>query len=428
MCLQRMRRDDRIKWKKVPNTAKGEGQGNIGMEKLQIRMLGGFSARARGNQIDDSENRSQKPWILLAYLICNRNRTVTQEELLRLCWEGEEKENPANALRVVLHRTRTMLEQLKIGCGMDMILRSRDGFSWNCRLPMDVDVEEFEALHKTCVLTRDREERLECCLKGINLYGGDFLGRNSGGTWGTRMAEKQRGRYVEMTLEALNILSDSGREEDAVQLARKVLGMEPHQEAVHRCLMEVLMKLGRAGEAVELYDKLRAALLGKFDRVPEEETQRVYFRAVRLCRENDIPVELRRIEKDDNRGENGVKICDFSFFRTFYVSAEFLILQCGLEVYNILFTVEGTQEKPLSCRSMGRAMEGLSQQLKADLRRGDVMTRCAENQILVMIRANGYEEACKCCERHVNLFYRNNPTITAKVRYGVWQVGENRPE
>ena len=398
------------------------------MEKLEIQMLGGFSARTREKRINDSENRSQKPWILLAYLICNRDRTVTQEELLRLCWEGEEKDDSANALRVVLHRTRTMLEQLKIGSGMDLIQRSRDGFSWNCRLPLDVDVEEFEALHKNCVLTRDEEERLACCLKAIDLYGGDFLGRNSGGTWGTHMAEKLRGYYVEMALTALSILSDDGREEDAVQLARKVLGMEPYQEAIHRSLMQNLIKLGRAGEAVEQYEQLRAALLGKFDRAPEEETQRVYFKAVRLCGEAEIPVELRRIEKDDNRGENGVKICDFSFFRTFYVSAEFLILQCGLEVYNILFTVEGTQEKPLSRRSMERAMEGLSQQLKAELRRGDVMTRCAENQMLVMIRADGYEEACMCCERHVDLFYRNNPSTPAKLRYGVWRVGENRQE
>ena len=258
------------------------------MEKLEIQMLGGFSARTREKRINDSENRSQKPWILLAYLICNRDRTVTQEELLRLCWEGEEKDNPANALRVVLHRTRTMLEQLKIGSGMDLIQRSRDGFSWNCRLPLDVDVdvEAFEALHKTCVLTRDEEERLACCLKAIDLYGGDFLGRNSGGTWGTHMAEKQRGYYVEMALTALRILSDDGREEDAVQLARKVLRMEPYQEAIHRSLMQNLIKLGRAGEAVEQYEQLRAALLGKFDRAPEEETQRVYFKAVRLCGED----------------------------------------------------------------------------------------------------------------------------------------------
>lgn len=424
MCLQRMRRDDRIKWKKVPN-ADGQKDGEVRMETLQIRMLGGFSARARGNWIDDSENRSQKPWILLAYLICNRERMVTQEELLRLCWEGEEKDDPANALRVVLHRTRAMLEQLKIGSGMELIQRSREGFFWNCRLPLQVDIEEFEALYKAGVLTRDTDERLACYLKAIDLYRGDFLGRNSGGTWGTRMAEKQRGRYVEMTLAALALLSDSGREEDSVLLAWKALGMEPYQEAVHRHLMEALIKLDRAGEAVELYEQLRALLLEKFERAPEEETQRVYFKAVRLCREANIPVDLYRVEKDENRGENGVKICDFSFFRTFYVSAEFLILQCGLEVYNILFTVEGTQDKPLSRRAMERAMEGLNQQLKVQLHRGDVMTRCDENRMLLMLRIDGYEEACMCCERQVQLFYQNNPNTFVKLRYDVWRVGEN---
>lgn len=395
------------------------------MEMLQIRMLGGFSAEVRGNRIDDSENRSQKPWLLLAYLICNRERTVTQEELLHLCWEGEEKDDPANALRVVLHRTRAMLDRLKVGSGMEMILRSREGVRWSSRLPVCVDVEEFEALHKAELKTPDTEKRLDCCLKALELYRGDFLGRNSGGTWGARMAEKQRERYIEMALAALDILSDSGREEDAVRLAQKVLSIEPYRESVRRHLMQDLLKLGRAQEAAEQYESLRGALLETFGTAPEEETQKVYFRAMRMIRGEKLPVELHQTGYDENLGKNGARVCDFSFYRTFYGSAEYLIVQCGLEVYHILFTVEGAQGKELSRRTMNRTMDVLMQQMKEELKRGSALTRCSNNQLLTMMGADGYEAACLRGEEQVKKFYQNNPNPSIRLSFGVWRVGSD---
>ena len=47
------------------------------MEQVQVRLLGGFSVEAGARRIDDSVSRSQKPLLLLAYLICNRERTVS---------------------------------------------------------------------------------------------------------------------------------------------------------------------------------------------------------------------------------------------------------------------------------------------------------------------------------------------------------------
>jgi hypothetical protein len=90
------------------------------------------------------------------------------------------------------------------------------------------------------------------------------------------------------------------------------------------------------------------------------------------------------------------------------MSAEHLIVQCRLEVYNILFTIEGAQGKALSRRMMERAVDGLLQQLEMELPRGSALTRCADNQLLAMIGADGYEAACMCCERQVQLFYKNN--------------------
>lgn len=75
-----------------------EGVGSVG--ELKVQMLGGFALRMNGQELLDTDTRSKKAWILLAYLICQREYTVSQKKLIDLLW-GEEPNsvNPENALR-----------------------------------------------------------------------------------------------------------------------------------------------------------------------------------------------------------------------------------------------------------------------------------------------------------------------------------------
>ena len=56
------------------------------MEGLRVCMLGEFSLSLGRETINDSDNRSRKVWLLLAYMIYFRNRTISQEELIDLLW------------------------------------------------------------------------------------------------------------------------------------------------------------------------------------------------------------------------------------------------------------------------------------------------------------------------------------------------------
>ena len=56
------------------------------MEHLSIKMFGEFSIQIGSQRISDSDNRSRKVWLLLAYLICRRGRTVSRKELISLLW------------------------------------------------------------------------------------------------------------------------------------------------------------------------------------------------------------------------------------------------------------------------------------------------------------------------------------------------------
>ena len=83
------------------------------MKHIEVQMLGTFALQAGDITVSDVGNRSKKVWTLLAYLICNRDRGISQQKLINLLWGDEsDSDNPENPLRITLHRLRSQLDQL----------------------------------------------------------------------------------------------------------------------------------------------------------------------------------------------------------------------------------------------------------------------------------------------------------------------------
>ena len=117
------------------------------MENLHVQMLGEFTLSTQSVQISDRDNRSRKLWMLLAYLIYHRRRPVTQDELIRILWNEDERgRNPVGALKTVFHRMRTMLDRLWPDAGRELILYQNGGYVWNAKVPVTVDIDLFDRL------------------------------------------------------------------------------------------------------------------------------------------------------------------------------------------------------------------------------------------------------------------------------------------
>ena len=141
------------------------------MQPIKATMLGEFSLSAGDIKIADQDNRSRKVWLLLAYLLCHRTRSISQEELVDLLYGEDPKgANPANSLKTALHRVRTLLDQLWPGAGRDLILYQDGGYRWNPSIPTMLDIDEFDRL---CHPSSDSEDaELEGYLSALSLYRG----------------------------------------------------------------------------------------------------------------------------------------------------------------------------------------------------------------------------------------------------------------
>lgn len=382
------------------------------MKQLQIRMLGGFSLEAGENRIADTDNRSRKVWLLLAYLLCHRNRTVSPSELIELIWGGEPaSDNPENALKVTLHRARSLLDKLWPGAGHDLILRQNGGYRWNGDADMTVDAQQFEDLCS--------RQTLDDALQALALYQGEFLGRQASGAWVIPIAAHYHNLYIRTVLFAVPELMAQERWQQAAALCRSAIAAEPYNEPLHRMLMTALIAQEDMKGAADIYEALSQRLFHDFGITPGEELRTLYRTASHNKTDRSMPMDTVLEHLLESDPEAGALQCSFDCFKVLCHAEARAMLRSGSATHVALLSVTGQRDKELSKRSLERAMANLGQQIRVSLRRGDAFSKCTASQYVIMLPRANYENSCVVCRRVIDAFYRRHPHSPTSIHYMV---------
>jgi len=393
---------------------------------LRVRMLGEFSIQNGNQEINDGDNRSRKVWLLLAYMIYCRNRSISQEELIGLLWgEDESSSNPLNALKTMFHRVRTTLNQLDGSAGHTLIVRRNGNYAWNEDIPFAFDVEEFEALCKSGAAAEQEDQRLELYLQALGLYRGDFLPKLSAEPWVVPIAAYFHNLYIQTVLETLPLLETRSRLEDSVALCRKSLEIDPYNETLYQCLMQNLLGLGKQQGAITAYEEMSELLFSNFGIMPSDESRAIYREAVRTVNDRAVsPVTVREQLREPD-GVSGALFCDYDFFKVIYHAEARAVARSGDAVHIGLLSVTGENSQELPKRSLDRAMENLQDLIRGSLRKGDVVARCSVSQFILMLPQANYENSCKVCDRIVRAFFRQYPHSPAEIHCSVQPLEPN---
>jgi len=388
------------------------------MELVQIRMLGQFSLQVGNNIISDTDNRARKVWGLLAYLICHRGQSVSQKRLIDLFWGSEpSSSNPENALRITLHRARTLLSNLSAGMGQICILRRDGGYLWNPEVPIWLDCDQFDALCQDD--SQDQEQRLAQALEALELYRGEFLPRQSSEIWVIPVCSHFQSRFLHIAQEAVTLLSERSRYREAADICRKAIAAEPYHEPLHQALMQVLAAMGEPKAAAEVYETLNKRLFDDFGIRPSEETRAVYRTAAYSPEDRNLPIDEILEHLQEPEAAPGAMQCDYDYFKVLCYTESRAMERSGNATHVALLNVTSSPDKPLSKRSLNRIMEQLGQQLRLNLRRGDTISQCSVSQYIIMLPNANYENSCMVCRRVIGAFHRTHPHVTAKVNFMV---------
>ncbi|MXG91809.1 BTAD domain-containing putative transcriptional regulator [Nocardioides flavescens] len=214
---------------------------------MQLRLLGGFAATQRGDEVRLSV-AAQRVLALLA--VAERGRTVPRTTVAERLWPDSRGDRAASNLRTVLWRMqRPSGRALAIGTSHDVHLAPE----------VEVDLWRAHAL----VEQLGSREGLPDPLDAACLHE-DLLPRWDE-DWLVVEREDHRQRRLH-ALEALSLrLQEQGRYAEALTVALGAVGGEPLRETAHRRVIEVHLLEGNRSEAVRHYHRycrLLAAELG----------------------------------------------------------------------------------------------------------------------------------------------------------------------
>jgi len=236
---------------------------------LRILALGGFQAQ-RGDIPIPAEawQPRRKTRLLLLYLLAQAPRRVPRDELIEVLWPDLPPDSAGLALNTTVSDLRRILEPyLAKGQPSRYLLRDEETLAFNPAAETWYDAAAFEQAARS----GDRAAR-----QALELYRGDFLPEEPYVDWVLRERERLRGLYLNTLTAWLEEQVQAGAWREGVELARRILELEPWLEEVWRALMTCLARLGRRGEALQAYQACARALRDELDTEPSPETQALY--------------------------------------------------------------------------------------------------------------------------------------------------------
>jgi DNA-binding SARP family transcriptional activator len=237
--------------------------------RLRVRTLGRTVVEAPEGPIGGAW-LDQRTGQLLKYLVAERHRAVTVDEIGEGIWPGSEYA-VGTSVRYYIHALRRRLEPQR-GARETSAFIVAGGGTYQLKLDhVWLDADAFEG-HMTAGLAAavaDPQVAASEIERGLAMYRGDFLADLPYAEW----ALTERHRLHDLACIGLRRLADIHLRrrllDSAARCLERLATMQPFDEDVHRKLMELDIIRGRRSDAVRRYETLRARTRRTFGHDPD---------------------------------------------------------------------------------------------------------------------------------------------------------------
>lgn len=382
-------------------------------QKIMVRMLGTLEVEYNGKIISEEDNRSQKLWMLLAYVIYFRRRSVSQKEVLDELWQNGNEET--NVLKTTLHRLRNMLsEKLGEEVGRTLLVCRNKNYFVGEEYEISCDFELFEEGIKKAKEQKNEQERLKLYRNMVELYRDDFLNGFSEEAWVMPIAMYYRSLYLELIQSVLVICENQKLYKEAIEFLGKAGEVMKYEEVVYVPLIRILIRMENYEDAVQVYERLNDMLTVTYGVKPSDEAKKLYHEAVQALNTKQLRIEeLPALMEQES--DAGALYCEFELFKTVYQAyvrgAERRETDMGL----VLIDITDLQDNLLSKRSLNTCVVNLKELLCANLRSGDIVSMCTPTQFVLLLQNVSEDNAKMVLERIKKVFYKQYPHTPAKL-------------
>ena len=390
-------------------------------DKLQINMLGGFSLQYRDKVIDYQKSRSHKLWLILEYLITFRDKDITQDELINLLWGDEFTENPANTLKTLLHRLRSMLNELEFAPSKEMVLYNHGVYAWNNNLECVIDTEQFMHFCELGDETDNPEEKITHYMRALEYYKGDFLPKSSLEPWVVSISTYYHSEYLRLVHICVALLKDAKRLYEVITLCQQAIAIDPYEESLHYELIRALLDTGAQQAALTHYEYVVDLFYSEFGINLSENLTTLYQEIIRTSNSVEVDLSIIRDKMQEEDDSPGAFYCEYALFKEIYHLECRSASRNGQSIYLCLISAtDGNNHVLENLKQHNVAIDQLRNAIQYSLRRGDVFTRYSVSQYLILLPTISYENCEMVLKRIQRNFKLNNShskvTLTYKIQ------------
>jgi predicted ATPase/DNA-binding SARP family transcriptional activator len=223
----------------------------------------------------------RKTLALLAYLAVNRWQHH-RDHISALMWPGYAQPKAFSNLRHILWEVQQIIGEGWIIASRDTVGLIAEGAGQPNGRVIWLDVARFESLVTASRLQKDASLRVQLLADSVRLYRDHFLAgfvlKNSPPFNEWAFAQSDNWRY--QLAGALTVLTDDycslGEAETAIPYAKRLVALDPLNEASHRQLMQIYMQAGQQTAALKQYQTCEQILRKELGVDPQPETRLLY--------------------------------------------------------------------------------------------------------------------------------------------------------
>jgi DNA-binding SARP family transcriptional activator len=370
---------------------------------LRVYTLGHFVVKSGRKVLSDDCKRSQQLWSLFKYILTYRNKRIIQENFFDILWADKECDNPVKALQNLVYRLRMLLNYEGINNDGESIINYTQGcYSWNTEFNYWTDVDEFEGLYnkaKVAEKSEDMDKAIELYQKALMLYKGDYLCEDAYNEWVIPIRNYYRRIYMDIIDKITLLLKCHGRNQDILKICEEALMIEPLEEGLNLIFIKALIEDGNIKQAQSQYEYVTSMLYKELGVKPSNALRNLYHQIKNY--EDKVLLDLNDIQEMmiDEDDPEGAFLCESDTFHSLYKLECRRAERSGQVVFMAMLTLARVKNRSQDNKILKKAMESLIDMLVKTLRKGDVVSKWNETQVLVILPGTTFEQADRVITR-----------------------------
>ncbi len=385
-------------------------------------MMGNFLIYINEQRVENPVSKSRKGTALVEYLVLHRGKPVPNQQLLSALWPEHSVTNPENALKTLVSRMRTLLNQMSAGLGA-CIVSDRGAYHWETLPGMRIDALELMELFDGLSPQRDSDKLREMYERILELYEGDLY--QTGDLEGdTGFAQQMHQQYLNAVYGYIELLRKQEDYNEVIAVCRTALEVDSFDDRLHIELMKAMVNLNRTSDALVQY-KHATNLTYRYLGAPPSPEMMAFYQEMNKVRQSlKYNLDAIRNELHNSSLERGAFVCDYEMFKAIYNLEMRNLERLGTTMFLGIIMI-GDGEDAVDSIKQDNIMNGLIEILRDNLRKGDIITHFSPSVVALLLPTVNYKTGSMVMERVRAMFYKRFPNSNVPFHSRLGMLGKD---